>query len=262
MSLDAGDPEDSGGGERPLVLMTNDDGLAAPLLAALADALIPDLDVLVVAPERQRSAASHAITLHKPLRAREVTPGRWSLSGTPVDCVYLGLLRLAPRRPALVVSGPNDGFNLGTDVFYSGTVAGAVEGALRGLPGVAVSIAPRATHPAEAVAFAAALVRQAIGSLPGGEVLNINLPGRGERRYAWTTLGKRTYADDVTERADPWGRPYYWIGGGATGHDDLPGSDCNAIASGTVSVTPLRLQLDHHARVDAPLFTVAGYEPA
>ena len=109
-------------------------------------------DVLVVAPERQRSAASHAITLHKPLRLTEVAPRRFSLSGTPVDCVYLGVLKLCDRKPAVVVSGINDGFNLGSDVFYSGTVAAAVEGALRGAAGIACSLAPRATHVAEAVA--------------------------------------------------------------------------------------------------------------
>ncbi len=246
--------------DRPLVLLTNDDGIGSPLLLALADALAPDLEVLVVAPERQRSAASHAITLHKPLRCREVSPGRFSLSGTPADCVYVGLLRLAARRPALVVSGPNDGFNLGTDVFYSGTVAGAIEGGLRGLPAIALSLAPRAPEAAAAIGFAATLVRQAIGALPGGEVLNVNLPGAGETRYAWTTLGRRLYQDDVAERADPWGRPYIWIGGGARGHDDLAGSDCNAVADGLISVTPLRLDLNHHERVAAPPLTVPGFE--
>lgn len=248
--------------DRPLVLMTNDDGVAAPLLGALAEALLPDLDVLVVAPERQRSAASHAITLHKPLRAQEISPGWWALSGTPADCVYVGVLRLAPRRPALVVSGPNDGFNLGNDVFYSGTVAGALEGALRGLPGIALSVAPRATHVDDAIAFAAALIRAAVGQVPPGEALNVNIPGKGERAYAWTRLGRRNYADDVTEREDPWGRPYYWIGGGARGHDDVPGSDCNAIAEGLVSVTPLRLDLNHQERAAAPPFAVTGYDIA
>ncbi len=248
--------------DRPLVLLTNDDGVTAPLLGLLADALAPELDVIVVAPERQRSAASHAITLHKPLRAREVAPGRWSLSGTPVDCVYVGLLRLAPRAPALVVSGPNDGYNLGNDVFYSGTVAGAIEGALRGLPGVAVSIAPRAPRAADAVRFAAALIKIAIGKLPGGEVLNINLPGEGESRYMWTTLGRRNYRDDVMVRDDPWGKPYYWVGGGARDHDDLPGSDCNAVHEGLASVTPLRLDLNHVTRVAEPPFEVPGFELA
>ncbi|HVK73831.1 MAG TPA: 5'/3'-nucleotidase SurE [Kofleriaceae bacterium] len=245
--------------ERPLILLTNDDGVTAPYIEALAAALEPELEALVVAPERQRSAASHAITLHKPLRAREVAPGRWSLSGTPVDCVYVGLLRLASRRPALIVSGPNDGYNLGSDVFYSGTVAGAVEGALRGLPGIALSIAPRATHVPEAIAFAAAFVRAAVGQAAKGEVLNVNIPGAGETTYAWTHLGRRHYADDVHERTDPGGRPYYWIGGGSRGHDDIPGSDCNATADGIVSVTPLRLDLNHLERVKTPLFTVPGY---
>ena len=247
--------------ERPLVLLTNDDGVAAPHLAALADALAPDLEVLVVAPERQRSAASHAITLHKPLRAREVSPGRWSLSGTPVDCVYVGVLRLAPRPPAMIVSGPNDGYNLGNDVFYSGTVAGAIEGALRGFPGIALSIAPRASKPKEAIAFAAALVRSAIGKVPGGEVLNVNLPGEGETRYAWTKLGRRNYRDDVVVRDDPWGKPYYWVGGGARDHDDVPGSDCNAVHEGLVSITPLQFDLNHGVRLAAPPFVVPGFEP-
>lgn len=248
--------------DRPLVLLTNDDGVTAPLISALADALAPDVDVLVVAPERQRSAASHAITLHKPLRVREVAPGRWSLSGTPVDCVYVGLLRLAPRPPALVVSGPNDGYNLGNDVFYSGTVAGAIEGALRGFPGIALSIGAQASHVAEAIGFAASLVRSAVGKVPGGEVLNVNIPGRGESRYVWTKLGRRNYKDDVVVRDDPWGKPYYWVGGGAREHDDVPGSDCNAVHEGLVSVTPLRLDLNHGARVTEPLFAVSGFEPA
>lgn len=248
--------------DRPLILITNDDGVGSPHLAALADALAAECDVLVVAPERQRSAASHAITLHKPLRCREVAPGRYSLSGTPVDCVYVGLLRLATRRPALVVSGPNDGFNLGTDVFYSGTVAGAVEGGLRGLPAIALSLAPRAPAAGAAITFATALIRAAVGSLPAGEVLNVNLPGAGETRYCWTTLGRRLYLDDVAERADPWGRPYVWIGGGARGHEDRPGSDCNAVADGLISITPLRLDLNHPERVASPPLVVDGFERA
>src|SRR5512134_2417498 len=145
--------------ERPLVLCSNDDGVDSPHLEALASLLEEFADVLVIAPERQRSAASHAITLHKPLRLTEVRPRRFSLSGTPVDCVYLGMLKLCERRPAVVVSGVNDGLNLGSDVFYSGTVAAAVEGALRGAAGIACSLAPDATAPDEAIRFAAAVVR-------------------------------------------------------------------------------------------------------
>src|SRR3954470_3490153 len=133
---------------RPLVLCSNDDGIESPHLEALASQVEAFAEVIVVAPERQRSAASHAITLHKPLRLREVRPGRYSLSGTPVDCVYLGILKLCARKPAVVVSGVNDGYNLGSDVFYSGTVAAAVEGALRGAAGIAFSLASRAADAA------------------------------------------------------------------------------------------------------------------
>jgi 5'-nucleotidase len=122
---------------RPLVLCSNDDGVDAPYLSAVVAKIEMFADVIVVAPERQRSAASHAITLHKPLRLTEIAPNRYSLSGTPVDCVYVGVLKLCDRRPTAVVSGINDGYNLGSDVFYSGTVAAAVEGALRGAAGIA-----------------------------------------------------------------------------------------------------------------------------
>src|SRR5882724_5714984 len=147
---------------RPLVLCSNDDGIEAPYLTALAAQIERFADVLVVAPERQRSAASHAITLHKPLRLTEVAPRRFALSGTPVDCVYVGMLKLCDRPPAVVVSGVNDGFNLGSDVFYSGTVAAAVEGALRGAAGIACSLASRAPEVDHALDFAAKVVHAAI----------------------------------------------------------------------------------------------------
>jgi len=240
---------------KPLILITNDDGITSPHLQALANALEAEADVLVVAPERQRSAASHAITLHKPLRLIEVGPRRWSLSGTPVDCVYLGVLRLAGRAPDLVLSGINDGYNLGSDVFYSGTVAGAVEGGLRGSVGVALSMAPAAPDPASGIQACVAIVRAALAaSLPARTVLNVNTPGSGDPRIAWTRLGRRHYEDDVHERNDPRGRPYYWIGGGASGHTDIPGSDCNAIADGITSVTPLHLDLSASDLLAAPPF--------
>src|SRR5262245_7086398 len=165
---------------RPLVLCSNDDGIEAPHLVALAELIEEFADVLVVAPERQRSAASHAITLHKPLRLTEVRPGRFALSGTPVDCVYLGILKLCDRLPAVVVSGINDGYNLGSDVFYSGTVAAAVEGALRGAAGIACSLAPRAEDAAHAVRFAAAVVRAAVAEpMPAGTGANGNQRAEG-----------------------------------------------------------------------------------
>ncbi|HTR50938.1 MAG TPA: 5'/3'-nucleotidase SurE [Kofleriaceae bacterium] len=245
---------------RPLVLCSNDDGVHAPHLLALAARIEEFADVLVVAPERQRSAASHAITLHKPLRLHEVAPRRFSLSGTPVDCVYVGMLKLADRKPALVVSGVNDGYNLGSDVFYSGTVAAAVEGALRGVAGIALSLAPRAKHAEQAIAFATAVVRAAIAEpAPPGTVLNVNMPGAGNDEYQWTTLGRRQYSDDVIERRDPHGRPYYWVGGGPSGHEHVDGTDCVAVARGWNSITPMHLDLTDRARVAQPPWTLDGF---
>jgi 5'-nucleotidase len=245
---------------RPLVLCSNDDGIDAPHLEALATLIEGFADVVVVAPERQRSAASHAITLHKPLRLTEVRPRRFSLSGTPVDCVYLAMLKLCDRKPDVVVSGVNDGFNLGSDVFYSGTVAAAVEGALRGAAGIACSLAPRAPEPDAAIAFAAAVVRAAVAEpMPRGTVLNVNMPGTGSDAYEWTMLGRRLYEDDVAERRDPRGRPYYWVGGGPAGHDDVEGSDCVAIARGHNSITPMHLDLTDRGRIAAPPWTVEGF---
>jgi 5'-nucleotidase len=245
---------------RPLVLCSNDDGIEAPYLTALAALIEPFADVVVVAPERQRSAASHAITLHKPLRLTEVRPRRYALSGTPVDCVYLGILKLCDRLPAVVVSGVNEGYNLGSDVFYSGTVAAAVEGALRGAAGIACSLAPDASDPERAIRFAAAVVRAAVAEpIPVGTVLNVNMPGTATDGYQWTVLGRRFYEDDVAERRDPRGRPYYWVGGGPAGHDNVEGSDCVAVARGWNSITPMHLDLTDRGRIAQPPWTVEGF---
>jgi len=248
---------------RPLVLLANDDGIDAPQLDALATKLEAFADVIVVAPERQRSAASHAITLHKPLRLTERKPGRYALSGTPVDCIYVGMLKLCDRPPAVVVSGINDGYNLGADVFYSGTVAAAVEGALRGAAGIALSLAPRRKAATEtvdqAIRFAELVVHAAVNEpMPRGTVLNVNMPGTSDA-YQWTTLGRRVYKDDVAERHDPRGRPYYWVGGGPTGHDDVPGTDVAAVARGWNSITPMHLDLTDRPRVTEPPWALEGF---
>jgi 5'-nucleotidase len=245
---------------RPLVLCSNDDGIEAPHLSGLADLIEDFADVLVVAPERQRSAASHAITLHKPLRLTEVRPRRFALSGTPVDCVYLGILKLCDRLPAVVVSGINDGYNLGSDVFYSGTVAAAVEGALRGAAGIACSLAPHAADPDRAIRFAAAVVRAAVAEpIPRGTVLNVNMPPTPSEGYQWTMLGRRLYSDDVAERRDPRGRPYYWVGGGPAGHEQVEGTDCVAIARGWNSITPMHLDLTDRGRLNQPPWALEGF---
>ena len=232
---------------KPLILLSNDDGIESTYLGRLADGLeaVADAEVMVIAPERQRSAMSHTITLHKPLRVHPHAPNRYAASGSPVDCVYLGVMRMCPRPPALVVSGINDGFNLGTDVFYSGTVGAAIEGGLRGVPAMAVSLqhgAPEAIDKAVevSVALAAFLIAR---PPPRGTGIDVNVPAGAERRWVLTRLGVRRYEDDVQERTDPRGRSYYWIGGGAVDHGAQAGSDCDAVRDGLTSVTPLSLDL-------------------
>src|SRR5450432_3932268 len=236
--------------QRPLILVTNDDGVMAPGIRALREALGGIGEVVVAAPDRERSAASHSISLDRPLRVDEIEPGVCSIDGTPVDCAYLAILHLVKRRPALVVSGINHGYNLGSDVFYSGTVAGAVEGALRGVPALAVSLERRKpqdfSHAAGfAAALAAELIRRGTAALPDASLLSVNLPGGPIRGYQVTFLGRRVYRDQVEVRRDLRDRSYYWIGGPEEEATDLPGSDCSAVRDGRASLTPLGLDLTH-----------------
>jgi len=240
--------------QAPLIIVTNDDGIDSPYLGILATTLEARLgaEILVVAPERQRSAMSHSITLHKPLRLlKKERAGFYSLSGSPVDCVYVACIHVAKRRPAIVISGPNDGFNLGTDVFYSGTVGAAMEGGLRGVPSIAVSVDRKS---ASVVPMAAALVATLAENmlatpLPTGTVLNVNVPA-GATKALWTKLGKRHYNDDVHERTDPRGGKYIWIGGGIAGIDEVEGTDCFAVMrEAAASITPLHLDPTRHALI-------------
>jgi 5'-nucleotidase len=231
--------------DRPLILVSNDDGVSAPGLAALAAALEAVGEVWVIAPDRERSAISHAITLDKPLRVDEVRPRWLAVSGTPADSVYLGSLHLMPRLPDLVFSGINNGYNLGSDVFYSGTVAAAIEGSIRGAPAVAISVEYQAQPDfGHAARFAAALARAVLERrLPPRHLLNVNLASTPPRGYAWTRLGRRVYREQVAERVDLRGKRYLWIGGPAVAEPDAPGTDCEAVRAGLVSVTPLDLDL-------------------
>jgi 5'-nucleotidase len=236
--------------ERPLILITNDDGVMAPGIRAAVEVLRDIGEVVVAAPDRERSAASHSISLDRPLRVDEIEPAVFSIDGTPVDCVYLALLHLVPRKPDLVVSGINNGFNLGSDVFYSGTVAGAVEGALRGVPALAISLERRRpqdfAHAADfAHAIAHEIIRRGPQALPDASLLSVNLPAGPIRGYRVTFLGRRVYRDQVDVRQDLRGRSYYWIGGPEENATDLPGSDCSAVREGLASVTPLGLDLTH-----------------
>lgn len=236
------------------VLLTNDDGVHSQGLAALETALAGVAEVFVVAPDREQSAASHAISLHRPLRIQQMGERRWSVDGTPTDCVYVAVHHLLREsRPGLVLSGINYGANLADDVTYSGTVAAAMEAALLGIPAVAISLAVRDRFDfAPAAAFARALASAIlVRGLPRGALLNVNVPRGPVKGFRVTGLGKRSYGSSVLENVDPRGRKYYWIAGSESRHDDVPGSDCNAVFDeGLVSVTPLHLDLTERRLMD------------
>ncbi len=244
----------------PLIVVTNDDGIHAEGLSRLAASLTALGEVYVVAPETDQSAASHAITLGRPLRLREISPQRYALDGTPADCIYVAIHHadLLPRKPSLVASGINHGLNLGTDVFYSGTVAGAREGALRGVSAMAFSMAPDAdvravARRAQTLAARMLLWRDAHPDAPPA-LLNVNFPAGSLRGARATRLGKRIYDDAVDLRLDPRGRSYLWLGGHGVHHPEVSGSDTEAYSQGYVSVTPLRMEI-----TEASQASLAGY---
>ena len=254
---------------RPRILVCNDDGIDAAGIRALA-ARLDDLgEVYVVAPDRERSATGHAFSLARPLRVDEVEPRRFAVDGTPADCVYLGMYKLVPGRPHLVVSGINHGYNLGSDVFYSGTVAGAVEAALRDVPAIAVSLEFRPGGGGDrfdhASRFAHALARAVLErGLPRGTLLNVNVPAKVvPTGFEWTRLGQRAYRDQVDVRDDLRGRRYYWIGGPPVAIDHQPGSDGAAVGRGHVAVTPLGLDMTHDGLLEhLPGWQLDGFEAA
>ena len=237
------------GARRPLILVSNDDGYRARGLKLLAEALSPHADVVVCAPEVEQSAASHALSLHRPLRLFAHDPGVFSVDGTPADCVYVALYaetRVLGRRPDVVVSGVNHGVNLGDDVFYSGTVAAAREAALKGIPALAVSAARDADlHAAAAFGAKLALEIYAMGGESG--LYNVNIPPGTGWAVRATHLGRRIYKDEVEFRRDPRGREYLWIGGPGADHGDAPGSDTEAFDRGIVGITPLVLDLSQRS---------------
>ena len=248
----------------PLILVSNDDGHFSEGIRALASAMEGLGEVIVVAPEAEQSAASHAISLHRPLRIKEIRPNWYAVDGTPTDCAYLAINHiLRGRKPALMVSGINHGSNLADDVTYSGTVAAAMEASLLGVPAMALSLATRERFEFEAAArFARALAEAALARpLPPGMLLNVNIPPGDLRGYRITRLGKHSYGFDVIENVDPRGRKYYWIGGNDYAFEDIPGTDCNAVLrEGVVSVTPLHLDLtDEAMRAEVESWRLDGF---
>ncbi len=230
------------------ILITNDDGYLAAGLSALVRAAEPHGDVQVVAPDREQSATSHSLTMHHPLRVRTVREAR-VVDGTPTDCVVLALGELLDRRPDVVLSGINQGANLGDDVLYSGTVAAAMEATLLGIPAVAISYASRDPEGIEGwVPTVSSLLGQILDrdAFPRETLLNINLPPlspdtvKGARI---TRLGRRAYEGSLTRARDPNGREYFWIGGGETRWWGEADSDFQALEDGYVSITPLHLDL-------------------
>ncbi len=238
------------------ILVTNDDGIEAAGLEALVRALSGLGDVVVVAPDRERSGASHSLTLGRPLRVRERGPHRYQVDGTPTDCVHLGVFNLTGGRPpALVVSGINRGLNMSDDVTYSGTVAGAMEGTLLEIPSLAVSAAldeRGETDYTAAAAVAGALAGRVLREgLPSGVFLNVNVPPGPLRGARATRQGRRTYRAAAVERLDPSGRPYFWIAGADTTPSDAPDADHTAVREGYVSITPLHADLTHAPSLEA-----------
>ncbi len=230
------------------ILISNDDGVDSRGIKALAVAMkkIRGARIIVVAPDRQQSATSHSLTLHRPLRVKKVKAGFYAVDGTPTDCVMLAVHKILKIKPDLVVSGINHGANLGEDVHYSGTVAAAVEGAIMGVPSIAVSVVGDGKYRFDvAASIAVRLSRQVLKKgLPPGLVLNVNVPNRGKiRGYEFTRLGRHHYSDVIVEKADPRGRPYFWIGGDPRKYVTLKNSDCNAYLENRISITPLQIDL-------------------
>ena len=236
----------------PRILVTNDDGIYSEGLRKLADVCREFADVTVVAPDREQSAASHALTLNRPLRLLEIQPAHWIVDGTPTDCVNLGVLKLMKdARPDLVVSGINFGPNLGDDVTYSGTISAAFEGALLNVPSIAFSALVGQDFSFDrCAALAGELARLTLQRAHDPRiVLNVNFPLGEFRGVKVVRLGRRIYSEGVIERLDPRGRKYYWIGGEPPVWHPGEGTDFDAVQNGYVSITPLHLDLTHHASI-------------
>jgi len=238
------------------ILLSNDDGYFAPGLAALAAALDAVAEVTVVAPERDRSGSSNSLTLDRPLTIRTAPNGFRFVNGTPTDCVHLAVTGLLEFVPDMIISGINDGANMGDDTIYSGTVAAATEGFLLGIPSIAISLAGgHGSHFDSAARVACALVERFRGGSPAANVLlNVNVPDvpfehLGELEV--TRLGKRHKAEPVVKSMTPRGEAVYWVGAAGAAQDAGEGTDFNAVASGRVSVTPLQMDLTHFAQLGA-----------
>ncbi len=237
------------------ILLSNDDGVYAPGLALLAETLREIAEVFVVAPDRNRSGASHSLTLDNPLRMKTLDNGFVSVEGTPTDCVHIGLTGLLTEAPDIVVSGINAGANLGDDVLYSGTVAAATEGRFLGLPAIAVSlVGTEFRHYATAANVTKELLQSIhLTSLPQQTILNINVPDiplHVIQGFEITRFGTRHNAEPIIKQQDPRGQRIYWIGPPGAEQDAGPGTDFFAINQGKVSITPMKVDFTHHQVIE------------
>jgi len=244
------------------ILATNDDGVYSPGLRILVKRLSEAGEVLVIAPDRERSAIGHSFSMHHPIRVREIEPGIVSSDGTPTDCVMLGVLGYSDRKPDLVVAGINLGPNMGTDVTYSGTVSAALEATILGVPAFSLSLdIPRYVEPKNepihwetAAGFAKRLAEiVAREGLPEGVFLNVNVPNQPPeeiRGVEITRLGQRVYRDKVIRRVDPLGKEYFWVGGEHPTWVPEEGTDFSAVAENLISVTPISFRLTALEAID------------
>lgn len=241
------------------ILLSNDDGINASGIRAMMETLSKEHEVYVIAPEREQSAAGHSITLHTPLRVEEVEPKfnvkrAWMVSGTPGDCVKIGLNAILSEdeKPDIVISGPNHGPNLGTDILYSGTVSAALEGAILGYPSIAVSVTGNSQN-LDHFYYTAEFIRKFLPNIkeikiPPKSILNINVPSIPADDITGlqiTKLGTRMYTDTYEKRMDPRGKVYYWLAGELITHDTELGTDIEAIWHNKISITPVTFEITH-----------------
>ncbi len=229
------------------ILVTNDDGIHAPGLKLLYREVRQLGKVTIIAPEHDNSAASHSLTMNRPLRARKIDENAYTINGTPTDCVTIGIGKILAQKPDLVISGINPGPNLGDDVSYSGTVSAAIEATMLGIPSVAISLAAESEplHYQTATGFIIRLATIILAhGLPRDTLLNVNVPNTAPENIngvTFTRRGRRLYEDAIKETYDPWGRKHYWIGGGTPSFDTGEDTDSAAISVNKISITPMHL---------------------
>jgi 5'-nucleotidase len=241
--------------DRMMILVTNDDGIHSKGITVLAKALQEFGDVFVVAPDREKSAVAHSLTLHRPLRVEKIKKNFYVVDGTPADCVHLGVNAILSKRPQLIVSGINKGGNLGDDITYSGTVSAAFEGTMLGIPSFAISLVSRSHFRFDVAAqFALRMARYIIKKgLPKDTFLNINVPNLDEKEiksYKITQQGRWIHnGDGVVEKMDPRGKKYYWIGAGQFIFDKARNTDMEAVSKSYISITPIKIDLTSYSSI-------------